>query len=256
MENSLVTKSEYLPAREVLSLQLDMSQYLLDYYVHMGQHVGSMEKEHDDNLKTLIVCFAFHLTVRPPGETHAWTLHLHAETPYSLFVTGSAENNFIVGHVLSENIRHTDVNTLHAQISRSQGEASKSSVQCESSKITDIVEHYYLQSEQLPIRISLSQNTDTAVAIAAMPEYDTEWFAALDINTLAELKNEKRKDIKSCMFQFSCDCSPDKLLPFLRSISDEELEELYGNDEELTVNCPRCGRYFLISRNTLTPTLN
>lgn len=233
-----------------------MSEYLLDYYVHMGTHVGSLEKLHDENLKALIACFAIHLSVRPPDEAHAWTLHLHAQSPYSLFVTGSAGNSFLVGHVLSENIRHTDVNTLHTQITREHGEPSRSSVQCESSDIVRIVEHYYSQSEQLPIRIALSKDSDTAVAIAAMPGYDEEWFAALDLACLPELPEEKKKRIKTCQFKFACDCSPEKLLPFLRAIGDEELAELYGEDTELTVQCPRCGKYFLIPRDSLEQTLN
>ncbi len=129
-------------------------------------------------------------------------------------------------------------------------------MQCESSHISTIVEHYYSQSEQLPIRIALSKDSDTAVAIAAMPEYDEEWFKALPLDALPELEGEEKKRIKSCQFRFACDCSPEKLLPFLRAISNEELAELYGDDEELTVQCPRCGKYFLVPRNALEQTLN
>jgi molecular chaperone Hsp33 len=256
MNNFLVTHSDYFPGREVLFLQLDMSNYLIDYYIHVGTHVGNLDPAHDEKLKQLIACFALHLTIHPPDESHAWTLHLHAEKPYSLFVTGSASGGFIVGHVLSDDIRHTDVNTFHAQVKRIHGESSRSSVQCEYSDVAKIVQHYYAQSEQLPIRIELSKDSDTALALAAMPAYQEKWFNRISLSKLATEDTSPRKHIKSCQFAFNCDCSPDKLLPFLRAIGEDGITELYGEDVELVVTCPRCGRAFVVARDDLEQRLN
>jgi uncharacterized C2H2 Zn-finger protein len=32
-------------------------------------------------------------------------------------------------------------------------------------------------------------------------------------------------------------------------MTSEALEELYGNDSELQISCPRCGKQFAISRS-------
>jgi redox-regulated HSP33 family molecular chaperone len=57
--------------------------------------------------------------------------------------------------------------------------------------------------------------------------------------------------MRTCSFEFRCDCSVDKLLPFFRSLTDEAITDLYGEDEELIINCPRCGRYFALAREDI-----
>jgi redox-regulated HSP33 family molecular chaperone len=54
--------------------------------------------------------------------------------------------------------------------------------------------------------------------------------------------------VRTCHFAFKCDCSPDKLAPFFRSLDDAALDELYGGDTELSITCPRCGRGFSLPR--------
>ena len=54
--------------------------------------------------------------------------------------------------------------------------------------------------------------------------------------------------MRNVEFDFRCDCSPDKLLPFFRSLSDDSINDLYGTDKELVISCPRCGKQFIIDR--------
>lgn len=253
MNQPLVCTSQYLPGYEALLINLDMSGYLLDYYLHLRQHVPDMSPEHDEKLKELIACFALHLTVHPPQGTYAWTVHLVSEKPYSLFVAGSAlpgrhSRSYIVGHVLTENIRYTDVNSFHSQFVNNEGTSFRSYVQCESPEIPRMVEHFYAQSEQLPLRLAISRTSDTAVALAALPEYNQEWFATADPEAIVHSTEIIKKEMRTCEFVFACDCSPEKLLPYFRSVDKTTIDELYGTDAALQISCPRCGKRFEISR--------
>lgn len=259
MSPGLITIADYLPKREGLLIQVDSSDYLIDYYLHRKDFAPDTLPEHDEKLKELITCFAIHLSGRTGRETHAWTVHIVAEKPYSLFVTGNtgdiddtgAARGFIVGNVLTENIRHTDVNSIHAQFTH-RGKNFTSMVSCDSSDIPRMVEEFYRQSEQYPMRIVLSQTSDTAIALVALPEYDEEWIQNAPVADLPTSSEVEKSRMRTCHFAFSCDCSPEKLIPFFRGLSHDELNDLYGEDEELHVTCPRCARQFSVARDAVT----
>ena len=113
------------------------------------------------------------------------------------------------------------------------------------------VEKFYAQSEQYPLRIKLSDNSDTAVGLVALPEYDEEWVRSVPIEEATASPEVERHFLRTVHFKFACDCSPEKLLPFFRSMSSESLQDLYGSDDELQITCPRCGRQFGVHRSEI-----
>jgi len=264
MSNSLISNSDYLPEHESLLVQIDMSGYLIDYYIHRKNIASETTFEQDEKLKELIVCFSIHLAARPPGEEHAWTIHLVAAQPYSLFVTGSTgplDSNgkgrgAIVGNVLTENIRHTDVNSLHAQFTGSNGKVFKSYISSESSEISKMAEAFYKQSEQNPLRVCYSKTSDISLGLVALPGWNRTWFYSVDINKLAETPPIPTRRLRSCEYDFRCDCSPEKLIPFFNSLSEQAIDELYGEDPELLITCPRCGLHFSVSKAVLNSNKN
>lgn len=259
MTNTLTTLTEYIAGREALLIRVDLSNYLIDYYLHRRSTGEVVSAEHDEKLKELIACFAIHLTNHRPAESHGWTVHMVAEPPYSLFVTGSlgelredgSAHGFLVGNVLTDHIRHTDVNSLHAQFTDSTGNPFKSYVKTECTEISQLVEHFYEQSEQQAIRIAISQTSDTAMALAALPDCDREWFHRVRLEELVDDRSVAKKVMRRCELSFVCDCSPEKLLPFFRSLTTEGVDDLYGADSELIIVCPRCGRRFAIERSAV-----
>jgi hypothetical protein len=254
----LIAISEYIPKREALLVRVDMSDYLIDYYLHRKEFAPETDPVHDEKLKELIACFAVHLSARTAQETHAWTAHIAAQSPYSLFVTGNTgimdesgiARGFLVGHVLTDNIRHAEVNSIHAQLSH-RGKTFNSMVSCDSPAIPLMVTQFYDHSEGYPIRLLLSQTSDTAIGLVALPEFDADWIMNVDLEELVNSPDVPKSMMRTCHFAFSCDCSPAKLLPFFRSMSVDALEELYGNDSELLITCPRCGKQFGIGREEL-----
>jgi len=258
MSTGLIAISEYIPKREALLVRVDMSDYLIDYYLHRKEFAPDTDPLHDEKLKELIACFAVHLSARTAQETHAWTAHIASESPYSLFVTGNTgvmddsgiARGFLVGHILTDNIRHADIHSIHAQLSH-RGKTFNSMVKCESSAIPSMVTQFYSSSEGYPVRLLLSDTSDTAIGLVALPEFDAEWIMSVDLEELVQSTEIPKSPMRTCHFAFSCDCSPAKLLPFFRSMSVDALEELYGNDSALVITCPRCGRQFSITKDEL-----
>lgn len=252
--------SYYLPQHEALLIDVDLAGYLIDYYVHHQANFSGADVNHDSELKEAIACFAVHLMTKPPREYHAWTVHIVSEKPYSLFVTGCTEallesgdaQGFIVGHVLTDYVRHTDTNTLHAQYDDRKGRVFTSHIQSESPSPTSIVAQFYHQSEQNALRIKHIPASDRTVALLALPNCNLAWFNSTELETLFAAEIEKRR-MRSCSYEFRCECSPEKLLPFFRVLSDEALKDLYGDDERLVISCPRCGKRFSLARSEIRP---
>ena len=239
------TNSFHLPDHSALLIHGEYSEYLVDYYLTLKKYNIVLTKEQDEKLKQLLACLAVHVTFRSPEESVAWTLHMHAEQPFSLFATGSSSNGMLVGQVLRNDIRHTDINIFHSQVARKKGQSSKSMVRFEEDDIVHAVESFYRNSEQLGISLQFFENSDEIVALIAMPGCDEEWFAAQQPRELYHNKEQfTHKNIKTCEFHYRCDCSVDKLLPYLRASGREALLELYQDDTVLNINCPRCGRLF------------
>lgn len=252
MLQALISKSEYLPQKKVLLVECDLSAYLVDYFLHLKNNIESPDPIKNEKLRDLIACLALHLSIRPPEETVAFTLHMHSAEPYSLFATGNVNSKFIVGHVLHENIRHTDINMFHAQTLKNKVQSTTSAVRCETDNIKEMFETYYEKSEQLPARAFFIENSDKAIAIAAMPDYDQAWFEAIPKEfPEEEIAKLEKKLMRNYEFFFQCDCSPDKLLPYFKSLDKKSLDELYGKDTALIIGCPRCGRKFDIERTSI-----
>jgi len=257
---ALTTTGTYIPHYQALLVNLDMGEYLIDYYLHRKDYAPHTSPEHDTKLKELITCFAIHLTSRSAVETHAWTVHILAEQPYSLFVTGSTgdsdatgiSHGYIVGHVLTENIRHADVNAIHAQVT-SRGNTHRSLVKCDTSIIREMVEQFYDQSEQHPLRALLSETSDTAIGLIGLPDSDEEWIRTADLAAVSNSTDLEKSPMRACEFEFSCSCSPEKLIPYFRSLPEESLLELYGEDDVLQISCPRCGKHFAVRREDIRP---
>lgn len=230
----------------------NFADFLIDYYIDRKQKQDQDSPERNQKLLQLMAGAALHITVRSPEESVAWTLLLQDEQPYSVFVTASPSENILVGQILTENIRHTDINIFHSQISRSKGKVSNSSIRCEVDDIELMVETFYEKSEQLPLKASLLRDNDDAIILVGMPQVDMGWFEQNEpAQVFDELESYSPKLMKQCNFRFACNCSAEKLLPYLRAVSKEQLEELYGDDENIVVNCPRCGKNFGIKRTML-----
>lgn len=92
-----------------------------------------------------------------------------------------------------------------------------------------------------------------AIGLVALPEYDEEWIRSVDVQGLLDTTQVERSPLRSVEFAFSCDCAPEKLIPYFQALSTDALKELYGADEELHITCPRCGKQFAIHRRDLMP---
>jgi len=190
-----------------------------------------------------------HLTARPWAETIAWTANLRAPR-VNFFATGSSVHEYIVGRLFTEDVREPDRNFLYSQTTIPGNEPRTSTIEVETSNPLEWLRHFYDQSEQRPGKAFHLQD-DTYALIAAQPDFDEEWFDGLDAAQVARIgEAEESKLLETRKFKFACGCSLERILPSLSAWKDNP-EALFGDDQELSLQCPRCAKKYRVSRQDL-----
>ena len=186
------------------------------------------------------------LALRPPDEFTAWTLNIK-EPPLNFFFCGDNAEFIITGRVFTRDVQTTDSSRLFVESQRPKRKPTRSSVDVDGLDVLDIFAQFYDRSEQLPSRFHRIQN-DEFVLIRGLPQVDQDWLRSLD-----EKKADAylRKDITQTderIYRFRCGCNFKTILKVVRGMYKDNAEELFLGEEKVEVSCPRCGRYWWLSR--------
>lgn len=245
-----VIESVFVRGRNALVLRGKFAPVYCDYYLHLMQHGIRHAPELDQMLKDALAVLTLHLTARPWAETCAWTANLRAPR-INLFVTGHSTGEAVTGRIFTEDVREPDRNFFYAQtFSAQQTEPRISTLEIEGKDPVSWVEQYYAQSEQRPAR-AFRLNDEQYVLVAAQPDCDLAWLAALDAKSVAEIDEaEETNLLETRRFRFHCGCTLEKILPVLGTWR-ERPDELFGDAREVRIECPRCAAKYAVTREML-----
>ena len=88
--------------------------------------------------------------------------------------------------------------------------------------------------------------------VAAQPDCDLEWLAALENDTVAKITDtEETTLLETRRFRFHCGCTLDKILPILGGWKDR-LDDLFGDQESISIQCPRCAAKYHVTRDMIS----
>lgn len=242
-------ESIFVRHRNCLLVRADLTPIFTDYYLHLLD-IGEKHPENlDTPLKDLLAVLTLHLTARPWAETIAWTANLRAPR-VNFFATGSSVHENITGRLFTENVREPDRNFLYSQTIVRGKEPRTSTIEVDTNSPLQWLSHFYDQSEQRPGKAFLLQD-DTYALVAAQPDFDEEWFESLTAEKVAKITDdEQTKVLETRKFRFHCGCSLEKILPTLSAWKDKP-EELFGDDHTLSLQCPRCGKRYQVTREDI-----
>jgi len=240
-------ESIFVRHRNCLLLRANFTPIFTDYYLHLMEHKMRHKEDLDETLKDLLAVLTLHLVARPWAETIAWTANIRAPR-VNFFATGSSVKENITGTLFTESVRETDRNLLFSQTVVKDAEGRKSTIEMDSADPIEWVEKYYKDSEQRPGKAFKLGNDDYAL-IAAQPDYDQEWFDSLNADAIREIRDqEETKLLETRKFFFKCGCSEEKLVQSLIGYKDKP-EELFGDQDDITATCPRCGASYTFEKD-------
>jgi molecular chaperone Hsp33 len=242
--------TSFVRHRNVLIARGAFSELYVDYYLHLAEQGLKHADAHDTLFKETLAAFALHCASRPRNETIAWTLHFQ-EPFVNLFLGGDTDEGIVTGRVFVDDVREMDSNHFYADVARPGRELQRSVVSFEGSDGFGAVESFYAKSEQSPARCFDLGDENFAIAFAH-PDCDMEWFEALSPGTIASLdEHETVVPIERRLFRWLCGCNERKILEVLAPLMLKDPEALFGSDDEVHVNCPRCAARYRIARSAL-----
>lgn len=243
-------ESIFVRHRNALLVRGQFTPIYTDYYLHLMQHSIRPPAELDQMLKDTLAMLALHLTARPWAETIAWTANLRAPR-INLFATGGSTSESVTGRIFTEDVREPDRNYFYSQTTTLEGaEPRTSTMEVVGKDPIEWIAQFYDQSEQRPARAFRLDDENFAL-IAAQPDCDLEWLAALDEDAVSKiLETEETNLLETRRFRFHCGCTLDKILPILGSWRDR-LDDLFEAADFINLQCPRCAAKYRVTRDMI-----
>jgi len=243
--------TEFVRHRNVLITRGDLSPLFVDYYLHLADNQLKPAPEHDRLFKQALAAFALHAASRPRFEHLAWTIGLQ-DPRLNLFLTADNEDCTVAGRIFTENVREAEKNVFYSDLMPRRGaEKRRSVVNFEGADLFQATEHYYATSEQRIARY-FDLGEDQFALLVSHPDCDEAWLKQVDaagVKALPQIETVSR--IERRVYRWHCGCTQQKIMGALAPAAREGLGELFGEQESIHVQCPRCAAMHIITREAM-----
>ncbi len=240
--------SQFVRGRNALLIQAKMTPLYLDYYLHLGERGISLPSRHDQIFKRALAAITLHAVSRPRSEIFAWTINFQSPL-VNLFVAANNPDGSVIGNYFSEDIKELPSNLLLSEVAIPGQEPQRSIVSFDGEDPLNAAEHFYLQSEQRPGRFFEGTDEDFFL-LAAQPGCDLAWLNEFD-PTKDDWSEEEIAPLEQRLLRWWCGCHEQKILSILAAGIGAKADEIFGDQEVLRVQCPRCGKKYSVSREVL-----
>ncbi len=242
--------NRFIRGRNVLLSEFDAGGLLVDYYLHRKDHRLEYPQALDGLFRDLMAGFVLHGAAQPRNRVMAWTVRF-PDPLVSVFLAGDTELGTVTGRVFTENVREGGNGEFFQDLKVPGKPLHRSMVDFDGATAATAIERYYYQSEQRPCRFFPLEG-DRFALLTAHPDYDETWFESATAETVLNLSNtEDLNLIETRTFRWLCGCSHEKILQILVPAVNQDPDALFGEDESVEVNCPRCGARYRVTREAL-----
>jgi len=240
----------FVRERNALLVRGDFSPVYTDFYLHLMQQQIRYEDGLDEWLKDGLAALALHLASRPRNESVAWTLSWQKPLQ-NLFVTGSNMQGNVTGRVFMKDVRERNENLFISQVSREGEEPRQSMITVDQPNLFSVAESFYDQSEQRRARY-FAHGEEDFVLVTAQPECDLEWLESMTDESIRKIdETETLSLLETREYRFTCGCSIEKIFPIIAGMNQVSIDDMFGEEETMAANCPRCGARYVITREAL-----
>ncbi|MBI2511615.1 MAG: Hsp33 family molecular chaperone HslO [Opitutae bacterium] len=249
--NGAEITTDFVRHRNVLLVRGDLSPLFVDYYLHLADNHLKPAPEHDRLFKQALAAFALHCASRPRFEHLAWTISLQ-DPRLNLFFAGDNEDCTVTGRIFTENVREAAKNVFYSDLMPRRGaEKRRSVVNFDGTDLFRAVEHYYATSEQRPARF-FDLGDDRFAMLVSHPDCDERWLRGVDLAGVKEVaEKETVAPIERRAYRWNCGCTQQKIMGALAPAARDDLDGLFGEQESIHLQCPRCAAEHIITREAM-----
>lgn len=246
----LEVRTHFVRHRNALLARAEVSDLLVDYYLHLSAHQLKVRPEHDALFKRALAAFVLHCASRPRNELIAWTINFQ-EPRVNLFLTGDNETGAVTGRVFDENVKAGPENLFYCDVVQGRQPKRRSAVSFAGSDPLAGAEALYAQSEQRGARYFQLGEENWAL-VTEHPDCALAWFRGLDADQVRQLDDaETLALLERRIYRWHCGCNQRRMMEVLAPVMKEDPDELFGADPTIEIRCPRCGARHAITREGL-----
>lgn len=249
-EEGIIVESHFIRDRNVLLTRAEFSSLYVDYYLHLAEMHLKYPPALDKLFKDLLAAITLHGASRPWNEKYAWTLNFQ-EPRANLFVAGDNPSGSVVGTIFTDNVKESDSNLMFAEVIRGNEPKRRSVIDFKGAELFPAVEVFYRQSEQRICRY-FQVDDEEFWFLSAQPDCDESWLLGLETKDLDDLeKNEVLSLLEKRKVHWDCGCTEARMFEVLLPAFKQDDEVLFQGEDSLRMQCPRCGKFYLITREGL-----
>jgi len=242
--------NDFIRYRNILLTHADFTPLFTDFFQHLQRFGINLSKEQGVLFRDFLAAFALHAASLPRNAVLSWTVHL-TDPLINVFLTGDTEFSTLTGRLFTDGVKDDGEPVLYQDLKRAGKPMHRSIVAIPNAEPLRVVEHYYGQSEQRPARL-FHLGEDRYALLGAHPDWDHGWFSEQTPESLLTLsERETLARIESRSTRWLCGCHHQKILEVLTLSVANDLDEVFEGEEVITVNCPRCGGKYRVSREAL-----
>lgn len=253
-EDTFPITNHFVRGRNVLVSTADMGPLFAQFQKHRHHFQIELNDEQEAIFRAFLSGFALHTASYPRTAILAWTIHFQ-DPALNVFLGGDASASTVTGRLFTEGLREEDSNMFYQDLVLRGKPTHRSIVPFEGTDPRGTMEFYYQQSEQRPGRFFHLEG-DLYALVSAHPDFDPQWFRNLTTESVACLaQNETLSHIETRHFRWHCGCHRERIEKILIAPMADDPEGLFGDDEVITVNCPRCAARYRVSRESMEAAL-
>lgn len=246
----LEVTTAFVRYRNALLARADFGSLYIDYYLHLADNDLRPTPQHDRLFKGALTAFVLHCAARPRNELIAWTLNFQ-EPLLNLFLVADNELGTVAGRIFTENVKRGDHNLFFSETVAGKNPVRRSAVNFQGSDPFQAAERFYEQSEQRPARYFQLAGEEFAM-LCSHPDCDEPWFESIGTEGIRDLDDtETVAFLERRPYRWHCGCDQRRILKVLETPMRENPEELFGEEEALRVECPRCAGRYTVTREAM-----
>jgi hypothetical protein len=120
----------------------------------------------------------------------------------------------------------------------------------------DAVEQYFAEADQMQARLAIREDGE-GILVHSLPDGDFDIVKGLREDELFRYVNSsilsgRVKELGEVLMFYECRCSEKMISKMIASLEDAERRDLFGDMQQLEVECPRCGRKYMIEKTNST----
>lgn len=249
-EETFPITNHFVRGRNVLVSTADMGTLFAQVEKHQRHFQIDLNGEQEAIFRAFLSGFALHTASYPRTAILAWTIHFQ-DPHLNVFLGGDASASTVTGRLFTEGLKDEDTNMFYQDLVLRGKPPHRSIVPFEGTDPRGTMEFYYHQSEQRPGRF-FHLGEDRYALVSAHPDFDPHWFRNLCAGSVASLaQDETLSHIETRHFRWQCGCHRERIEKILLAPMADDPEGLFGDDEVITVNCPRCAARYRVSRESM-----